>query len=158
MKQRVISDHTAYGRYSIKTVQWMNKRTNKSGKISKIYFIAKKARCSGSLFFNSSLYIYTHTHAFVYVCWVTQSCLTFCKPMDCSPSGSSIHGILQAGILEWVAIPFSTGSSRPRDRTWVSCIAGGFFTIWATREAHLCMYMCIYHLCRDVLGGYAGSC
>ena len=49
-------------------------------------------------------------------------------PMDCSPSGSSIHGILQATIPEWGAIPFSRGSSQPRDQTQVSCIAGGFFT------------------------------
>ena len=66
---------------------------------------------------------------------VAQSCLTLCNPMDYSPGGSSVHGILQARILEWVAIPFSRGSSRPRDRTRVSCIAGRFFTIWATREA-----------------------
>ena len=51
-----------------------------------------------------------------------------------SPSGSSAHGILQVRILEWVAIPFSRGSSRPRDWTQVSCIAGRFFTVWATRE------------------------
>ena len=56
--------------------------------------------------------------------------------MDCSPPGSSVHGILQARILEWVAMPSSRGSSRPRDWTQVSCIARGFFTIWATREAH----------------------
>ena len=54
--------------------------------------------------------------------------------MDCSPPGSS-PGILQARILEWDAIPFSRRSSQSRDRTWVSCIAGRFFTIWATREA-----------------------
>ena len=66
---------------------------------------------------------------------VTQSCLTLCKPMDCSPPGSSIYGILQARILEWVAIPFSRGSSWTRDQTWVSCTAGRFFTIWATRQA-----------------------
>ena len=65
---------------------------------------------------------------------ITQSCLTLCDPMDCSPPGSSVHGILQARILKWVAISFSRGSSRPRDRTWVSCIAGWYFTIWATRE------------------------
>ena len=53
----------------------------------------------------------------------------------CSPLGSSVHGILQARILEWVAIPFSRGSSRPRDQTQVSRIAGGYFTICATREA-----------------------
>ena len=49
--------------------------------------------------------------------------------------GSSVHGILQARILEWVAVPFSRGSSQPRDQTQVSCIASGFFTVWATREA-----------------------
>ena len=54
--------------------------------------------------------------------------------MDCSLSDSSVHGILQARILEWVAISFSRGSSWPRDWTWVSCIAHRFFTIWATRE------------------------
>ena len=53
--------------------------------------------------------------------------------MDCSLPGSSVHGILQARILEWVAMPFSRGSSRSKDWTWVSCIAGRFFTIWATR-------------------------
>ena len=57
-------------------------------------------------------------------------------PWDGSPSDSSVHGILQARILEWVAIPFSRGSSRPRDRTQIFCIAGRFFTILATRGAH----------------------
>ena len=55
--------------------------------------------------------------------------------MDFRPPGSSVYGILQARILEWVAMPFSRGSSLPRDRTWVSCIAGRSFTVWATREA-----------------------
>ena len=66
-----------------------------------------------------------------------QLCLTLCDPVDCSPPGSSVHGILQARILECVAFPFSRGSSRPRDRahvSYVSCIAGGFFTSRATRE------------------------
>ena len=49
----------------------------------------------------------------------------------------TVHGILQARILEWVAFPFPTGSSQPRDRTQVSDIAGGFFTSWATREAQI---------------------
>ena len=57
---------------------------------------------------------------------VAQWCLTFCDPMDCSPPGSSVHGSLQARILEWVAISFSRGSSQPRDQTKVSCIAGRF--------------------------------
>ena len=61
---------------------------------------------------------------------VTQSCPTLCNPTD-----YTVHGILQARILEWVAIPFSRGSSQPRDWIQVSCIAGGFFTSWATRKA-----------------------
>ena len=55
--------------------------------------------------------------------------------MDCSLPGSSVHGLFQARVLKWVAISFSRGSSQPRDRTQVSCIAGRCFTIWATREA-----------------------
>ena len=66
---------------------------------------------------------------------VAQLCSTLCNPMDCSPPGSSVHGFLQARILEWVAIPFSKGSSWPRDRTQVSCIAGRLLTVWAPREA-----------------------
>ena len=56
-----------------------------------------------------------------------QSCPTLCNPLDCSPSGSSIHGTLQARIVEWTVMPSSRGSSQLRDRTQVSCIAGGFF-------------------------------
>ena len=69
---------------------------------------------------------------------VPQLCLTLWDPMDCSPPGSSVHGILQARTLEWVAMPFSRGSSQPRDQTHVSCISwitGRFFTHWATWEA-----------------------
>ena len=65
-----------------------------------------------------------------------QSCPILCDPVDCSPPGSSIHGILQARILEWVAISFSRGSSQPRDRTQVYHIAGRRFNLWATREAY----------------------
>ena len=64
-----------------------------------------------------------------------QPCLTLCNPLDYNLPGSSVHGILQARILEWGAIPFSKGSSQPRNRTRVSCIVGTFFTIWAIREA-----------------------
>ena len=80
---------------------------------------------------------------------VSQSCPTLCDPMDCI-----VYGILQAKILEWVAIPFSRGSSQPRSQTQVSHLAGGFFTSWATREAHgntqtsdLRMFICspVYH-------------
>ena len=67
-----------------------------------------------------------------------QLCPTFCDPVDCSPPGSSPRGILQARTLEWVAIPFSRQSSRPRDRTQVSCVSCfgcRFFTASATWEA-----------------------
>ena len=67
-----------------------------------------------------------------------------CDPVDCSPPGSSIHGILQAGILEWVAISFSRGSSWTRDQTQVSRIAGRCFNLWATREA-LHIYVVEYY-------------
>ena len=62
---------------------------------------------------------------------VNQSCLTLGNFMDCSPPGSSVHGIFQAGVLEWVAIPFSRGSFQPRDQTQVSCTPDRFFTVWA---------------------------
>ena len=67
--------------------------------------------------------------------------------MDYSPPGSSVYGILQAKILEWVAIPFSRGSSQLRDQTHISRIAGRFFTIWATREntLHLIKYSRIFY-------------
>ena len=67
---------------------------------------------------------------------VTQLCLTLCDPMDRSLPGPCVHGILQVRVLEWVSISFSRGSSWSRDWTWVYCVARGFFTIWANREAH----------------------
>ena len=77
---------------------------------------------------------------------VTQSCPALYNPMDCSPPGSSIHGILQARLLEWVAILFCRGSSQARNQTHISCIAGRLFTIWATREDF-----------RDQAGGFNGD-
>ena len=65
----------------------------------------------------------------MYVCSVSQSSLTLSGSMDSSPPDSSVHGILQVRILEWVANPLSRGSPRPRDQTQVSCIAGRFFTV-----------------------------
>ena len=75
--------------------------------------------------------------------WVWRSNSAFshvqlcCDPMDCSPPGFSVHGILQARIWEWVVISFSSGSSRPRDQTQVSYIAGRHFSLWTTREAQV---------------------
>ena len=65
----------------------------------------------------------------VHACSVPWLCLTLCNTMDCSPPGFSVHGISQARTLEWVVISSFRGSSRFRDRTWVSCIAGGFLTV-----------------------------
>ena len=80
----------------------------------------------------------------VYNCgWTTWAKLsklvggTVCDPKGCSPPGSSVHGILQVRIAEWVAIPLSRWSSQPRDRIRVSHTAGGFFPLWATRETHV---------------------
>ena len=85
---------------------------------------------------------------------VNQSFLTLCSPID-----YAVHGILQARILEWAAIPFSRGSSQPRVWTQVSCLAGGFFTSWATREALFILrqrqifspltkiFLCYFHQC-----------
>ena len=82
----------------------------------------------------TSIHDYWKNHE--WVSEVAQLCPTLWDPMDCSPPGSSVHGIFQAGILERVSISFSRGSSRPRDQTRVSSTAGRRFTIWATREAH----------------------
>ena len=65
----------------------------------------------------------------MHIVFVAQLSLTLCDPMDCSPPGSSVHGILQARILEWLPFPSPGGSSPSRDGTQVSRIAGGFFTI-----------------------------
>ena len=79
--------------------------------------------------------IISHIHFENRYVLIEQLCLTLCNPMDYSPPVSSVHGILQASVLEWVVIPFSRGSSWPRDQTQVSSIAGRLFTILATREA-----------------------
>ena len=83
---------------------------------------------------------------------VAQSCPTLCDPMDCSLPHSSVHGIFQAIVLEWVASSFSRGSSQPRDQSQVSHVAGRFFTTWATREArtdyrhiYILLYFALLH-------------
>ena len=79
---------------------------------------------------------------------VAQSCLTLFYPVDCSPPGSSVHGILQAIKMEWVATPFSRGSSQARDRTQISCIAGGFFTVLLCHQGS--PYITYYIYCIDI--------
>ena len=77
-------------------------------------------------------------------CLVTNSCLTLCNPMNCSPPGSSVYGISQVRILEWVAISFSRGSSWPRDWTHMSCIGRWILYHWAMREAQKCDKHCLF--------------
>ena len=118
--QRMCDFHQGHWRYKIKLLSlclWMNTKVSLypwNGALNNI----SGWGCGGGLC----------------VCSVSLLCLTLCDPMDCSLPGSSVHGISQARILEWVAIPFPRGSSWSRDWTWVSCIAGRFFTIWATRK------------------------
>ena len=99
------------------------------------------------------VYIFVYIHIYTYNTYmhtmhrqysaIAQSCLTLCYPTDCGLPGFSVHGIIQARIPEWVAISFSRRSSQPRDRTQVSHIVNGQFTIWATREyIILCMSIC----------------
>ena len=84
-------------------------------------------------------YIYI-SNIYVYICMkvemsIAQLCPTLCNPTDSSPTGSSVHGILQIRILEWVAISFPRGSSQHRDQTCASCISRQILYRWATREA-----------------------
>ena len=98
-----------------------------------LYYIGKQTNLSSAPHCIPQCYLYNYLLERTEVAvLVTQSCLTLCDSMYCSLPGSSVHGILQARKLEWAAIPFARGSSQPGARTWVSCIAGRFFTIWAT--------------------------
>ena len=81
---------------------------------------------------------------------VAQLCPTLCSPMHCSPLCYSVHWILQARILEWIAIPFSRGSSPPRDRTQISRVTGRFLTIWATGKTYLKSIILFYYIHRVV--------
>ena len=108
--------------------------------ISDIKSLEKNKSTSDKI--HSSLYKFSSI-SFICLCLslylyiIAQSCLTLCNPMDCSLTSSSVHGIFQARILEWVAIYFSKRSSQTRDWTRVSCIVDRWFTIWATREVLL---------------------
>ena len=106
-----------------------------------------------SMFYVSTIVLLLKTH---YLCCstlieseseVAQSCLTLCDPVDCNLLGFSVHGILQARILEWIAISFSRGSSWPKDQTPVSRIGGRCFNLWATREGFLISPCYSWELC-----------
>ena len=81
--------------------------------------------------------VFFSTSSLLMLCLTTPSCPTLCDPIDSTvPPGSTVHGILQA-ILDWASMLSSKGSFQPRDWTQVSCIAGGFFTVWATKEVQI---------------------
>ena len=93
---------------------------------------------------------FPHIIPLPYCCLVTQLCLTLCNPTDCSSPRSSVHGMLQARILEWITISFSRESSWPRDETRVSCIGRWILYRWVTWETH--KLISVYNLCRLVNG------
>ena len=97
-----------------------------------VFFHIVKLDSIISLFYLFSQHIFIKSES-----EIAQSCPPLCDPMDLSLPGSSVYGIFQARVLEWVAISFSRGSSQPRDRTPVSHTAGRRFTVQTTREAHI---------------------
>ena len=116
-------------------------------KQNKTTVLAKKVRLD--VFFFMTSYRKPLTDFFgqpsigLHVCSVAQSCLTLCDPTDSSLPASSVHRILQARILEWVAVPFSRGSSWPSNRTQILCIncTGRLILYhWATREANITLH------------------
>ena len=97
----------------------------------------------GKEYLKNKVDIHIYTHKYIWI-EVTQSCQTLCDPIDCSLPGSSVHGIFQARILDWVAIFFSRGSSWPRDLAQISLIiAGRLSTAWATRGSYMCVCVCV---------------
>ena len=108
--------------------------------------------------------IFQYTMHFIHIfylslcyCLASKLCPTLCDLMDCSPPGSSVHGISQARILEWLSISFSRGSSQPSNQTWVPCIAGWFFTSYGCYHipqhllTHYAFYLHIIFVCLFVL-------
>ena len=101
-----------------------------------LYFTSITSYICNSMLFLLWLYLFILSGVTDEVKWseVAQLCLTLCDPMNCCLPSSSVHGIVQAIVLEWGAMSFSRISSLPRDRTWISLIVDRRFTIWATRE------------------------
>ena len=121
---------------SLSTEEYSNSQRMESlHKVLEHYLVSTEVYFSMEPLLGYFAYFYFKKYLDFRVCMlVAQSCLTLCNPMNCSPPGSSVHGILQARILEWFAISFSRVSSWPRDWPCVSCIVARCFTVWATRE------------------------
>ena len=132
---------------------WQMLRQDPSLSKLHIYIVSSKSLLINTLFtiniWNEILRIFEEV---VCVYSVAQSCLTFCNCMYCSLPGSSVHGVFQARILEWVTIPFSRGSSQPRDRTLVSCIAADFLRSEPSGKPWRgCLHMCCAQLLQSCL-------
>ena len=117
-------DYTADGILSARILEW-----------EAIPFSSRASQPSDQALVSHTIQLKLKSQHTIVVLLVTQLC-TMCDTVDCSPTGCSVHGILQSSILEWVVIPFFRGSSQPRDWTQVSCTAGKFFILRATREGH----------------------
>ena len=93
------------------------------------YFTVSESSCLLTALSTVVFYLNLTNYPMLLLLLAAQSCPTLCSPRDCRPPGSSVHGILQARILEWVAMSSSAESSRPRDRTQVSCTAGTLYCL-----------------------------
>ena len=120
-------DYTVHGIFQARTLKWVGFPFSRGSSQPRNW---SQVSCIAGGFFTS---------------WAT-----LCNPMNCSPPGSSVHGILQVRILKWLVMPSSRGSSQPKDQTRVPCIfciAGGFLTCWAIREAPELAYITTKDLC-----------
>ena len=112
------------------------------GKASLVYVSSRTAECwKGCGLWGYTAWFKSCLCHFLCCYLVAKSCLTLCKPMECSLPGSSVHGILQARILEWVAISSSRGSFQLRDQTRISCIGRQILYHWVTQEAGFLRYL-----------------
>ena len=118
-------------RENLHSLMLINSLQERLPRLLQLFGIQMNGSCGFSPFWNVNAYLWGESESDM-----AQSCPTFCDPMDCSLPGSSVHGIFQARVLEWVAV-FFRGSSWSRNRTWVSRIVGRHITVWATREVPL---------------------
>ena len=111
-----------------------------------LYFYWSKVglRCCVRLWYTANWF---SVYICVCVCMCVQSCLTLCDPVDCYLPGSSVHGISQKRTLEWIAVSYSRGLSRPRDQSHISCLASRFFTTEPFgKTIYTYIYICLYIL------------
>ena len=153
---------TQYYLYSLFSTSMEQKKIKGCQEQNIYYSHIKKMWCGNRIYFQcisrtslpvNKRFLWNES-AMLTCCSIQKSCPTFCNPMDCSPPGSSVQGIFQARVLEWVAISSSKWSSWPRDPTHVSCItciAGKLFTTEPSGKPHLAPVLCCAVLSRSVV-------